>query len=83
MASAPKPIVVTQRAAVAGERAPEPFVIVGTLPPAAVAAATTTVAGTVKKAATVANATVAADGTSAGNTVNALITALRTAGIIT
>lgn len=29
---APKPIVVTQRSAVAGEHAPQPFVIVGKLP---------------------------------------------------
>lgn len=28
----PKPIVLTQRAAVAGERAPEPLVLVGKLP---------------------------------------------------
>lgn len=45
-------------------------------------AATTTVIGGVKKAATVANCTVAADGTSAGTQLNALLTALRNAGII-
>lgn len=45
-------------------------------------AATTTVIGGVKKAATVANCTVAADGTSAGTQLNALLTALRNAGVI-
>jgi hypothetical protein len=54
--------------------------------PAATAAnvptATTTVAGTVLKSATVANCTVAADGTSAGTQLNALLTALRAAGHI-
>jgi hypothetical protein len=45
-------------------------------------AATTTVIGGVKKSATVADCTVAADGTSAGTQLNALLTALRAAGII-
>ncbi|EKN5964986.1 hypothetical protein DVQ09_21000 [Yersinia enterocolitica] len=45
-------------------------------------AATPTVLGGVKKAATVANCTVAADGTSAGTQLNALLTSLRAAGII-
>jgi hypothetical protein len=48
-----------------------------TLPPAA-----PTVLGGVKKAATVADCTVAADGTSAGTQLNALIASLRAAGII-
>lgn len=48
-----------------------------TLPPA-----TPTALGGVKKAATVANCTVAADGTSAGTQLNALLTSLRAAGII-
>jgi hypothetical protein len=30
--AAPKPIVLTQRSAVAGENAPEPLVVVGSLP---------------------------------------------------
>ncbi|MEA9983653.1 head fiber protein [Subtercola sp. RTI3] len=47
------------------------------------AAATAGTAGQVKKAALVAPATVAADGTSAGTQLNALIVSLRTAGIIT
>ncbi|HGE9146147.1 TPA: head fiber protein [Yersinia enterocolitica] len=47
-----------------------------------VPAATTTVIGGVKKAATVANCTVAADGTSAGTQLNALLMSLRAAGII-
>ncbi|WP_219656347.1 head fiber protein [Yersinia enterocolitica] len=47
-----------------------------------VPAATTTVIGGVKKAATVANCTVAADGTSAGTQLNALLASLRAAGII-
>mgnify|MGYP003181646590 CR=1 FL=1 len=47
------------------------------LPPA-----TPTTLGGVKKAATVANCTVAADGTSAGTQLNALLTSLRAAGII-
>ncbi|HEN3397000.1 TPA: hypothetical protein U5D83_002514 [Yersinia enterocolitica] len=45
-------------------------------------AATATVLGGVKKAATVANCTVAADGTSAGTQLNALIASLRAAGHI-
>lgn len=48
-----------------------------TLPPAAPATL-----GGVKQAATVANCTVAADGTSAGTQLNALIASLRDAGII-
>lgn len=49
---------------------------------AAAQPATTTVAGVVKKAATVANCTVATDGTSAGTQLNALLTSLRAAGMI-
>lgn len=45
-------------------------------------AATATTFGTVKKAATVANCTVAADGTSAGTQLNLLLTSLRNAGVI-
>ncbi|MGO4743991.1 head fiber protein [Serratia quinivorans] len=45
-------------------------------------AATTAVIGGVKKAATVVNCTVAADGTSAGTQLNALLTTLRNAGVI-
>lgn len=47
------------------------------LPPA-----NTTTIGGVKQAATVANCTVAADGTSAGTQLNALIASLRAAGHI-
>ena len=45
-------------------------------------AANTTTIGGVKQAATVANCTVAADGTSAGTQLNALIASLRAAGHI-
>lgn len=45
-------------------------------------AATPAVLGGVKKAATVANCTVAADGTSAGTQLNAPLTSLRAAGVI-
>lgn len=79
MAVAPKPITLTQRAAVAGELAPQPFEVVGTIPAAAVAPATTTVNGTVKKAATVAPAT---DAATVITQLNALIVSLRAAGII-
>ena len=48
----------------------------------AIPAATTTVNGTVKKAATVAAITPAADGTTAGTAVNAILTALKNAGIM-
>lgn len=48
----------------------------------AVLPATTAVAGSVKKALTVANCTVATDGTSAGTQLNLLLASLRTAGII-
>lgn len=46
-------------------------------------AATASTYGTVKKGAAVANCTVAADGTSAGTQLNALLASLRTAGVIT
>ena len=71
------PVVLTVRAAVAGERAPEPITVVGGLP-----ASTTTLRGGVTKAAVVAPATVAADGTSAGTQLNLLILSLRAAGVI-
>lgn len=45
-------------------------------------AATSTTFGTVKKGAAVADATVAADGTSAGTQLNLLLASLRTAGVI-
>lgn len=45
-------------------------------------AATTTTAGIVKKGAAVTDCTVAADGTSAGTQLNALLASLRAAGII-
>jgi len=44
--------------------------------------ATTSTAGIVKEATAVANCTVAADGTSAGTQLNALLAALRTAGVL-
>ena len=44
--------------------------------------ATATASGNVKKGAAVANCTVAADGTSAGTQLNALLASLRTAGVI-
>jgi hypothetical protein len=44
--------------------------------------ATTSVAGLVKKGVAVANITPAADGTTAGTALNALLASLRTAGII-
>lgn len=92
MAFLPKPIVVTQTPT-AGVIAPEPLVIVGNLPENAVMQATTSVYGTVKKATTVA----AASGT-VGETYttteqatiqnlqtqfNALLTALKNAGVVT
>lgn len=45
-------------------------------------AATLTTFGTVKKAATVAAITPAADGTTAGTAVNAILTSLKAAGIM-
>ncbi len=45
-------------------------------------AATTATAGVVKKGVAVAPCTVAADGTSAGTQLNALIASLKTAGVI-
>lgn len=46
------------------------------------AAATASTFGTVKQGVAVANATVAADGTSAGTQLNLLLASLRTAGVI-
>lgn len=54
-----------------------------TIPPAyTLIAATTSTLGGVKKGPAVSPCTVAADGTSAGTQLNALITALQTAGVI-
>lgn len=50
--------------------------------PVTIPAATATVIGGVKKGATVAACTVAADGTSAGTQLNALIASLKAAGVI-
>jgi hypothetical protein len=80
MASA-KPITITQRAAVAGERAPEPVVLVGTLPVSATPSATTGNRGTVLRAASQANST-ATDVAGLVTDFNALLAKLRTAGII-
>lgn len=55
----------------------EPLVFIGGLP-----AASASVRGGVQRGVAVANATVATDGTSAGTQLNALLVALRNAGII-
>ena len=60
---APKPVSITQVASSTGP-APEPLVIVG-------GTATAAAAGLVKRGVHVPTATVAADGTSAGNAINA------------
>jgi hypothetical protein len=57
-------------------------VTIGEIGAATVAPATTSTAGVVKEATAVANCTVAADGTSAGTQLNALLAALRTAGVL-
>jgi hypothetical protein len=62
---------VAQRALADGEYAPEPNVIIGTLP-----------VGAIAPAATVAQAVVAADGTSAGTQLNLLIVHLQAAGLL-
>lgn len=84
MAFDPKPVVLTQVAALPAGHPfdPEPLLVVGPLPAGSTPLATATVAGAVKKGATVANATVAADGTSAGTQLNALIASLKAAGVI-
>lgn len=75
--ASPKPVVLTQRAAVAGEPAPQPLAIVGGLP-----AATSTVNGGVKKAA--AQATFAgADITALKAELNAWYAKLQAAGLVT
>lgn len=80
--AAPKPVVLTQRAAVSGEPAPQPLVVVGTAPEGLVPAATTAVRGTVKKAA--AQATFAgADITALKVELNAWYVKLQTAGLVT
>lgn len=76
----PKPITVTQRAAVTGEPTPQPFVIVGTIPSSSVAAATTSTAGVVKKVATQADFA-GADVAALKVELNAWLVKLKTAGI--
>lgn len=76
----PRPIKLTQRAAIAGERAPEPLVVVGTIPGAGVAAATTANAGVVKRAATQADFA-GADVAALKVELNAFLAKLKTAGI--
>ena len=71
----PKPVTLTQAATASGPQAPEPLVVIGGL-----AGAST--AGLVKRGVAVTNATVAADGTSAGTQLNALLVSLRNAGVI-
>lgn len=56
--------------------------LVGDQVSAATAPATASTFGTVKKGAAVTNCTVAADGTSAGTQLNALLVSLRAAGVI-
>lgn len=76
MAYAPKPIKLTSRAAIAGEKAPQPFVVVGDSPSASL-----TVIGGAKKAAHINNASVPfADLTAAANAYNALLAAMQAAG---
>lgn len=72
---APKPVSLVT--GTAGAYAPEPLAVIGGLP-----AASTSAFGGVKKAAVVAPATVATDGTSAGTQLNLLILSLRAAGVI-
>lgn len=57
-------------------------VTIGEIGAATVSPATTTTAGVVKEATAVANCTVATDGTSAGTQLNALLAALRAAGVL-
>ena len=78
---APKPVVLTQRAAVSGEPAPEPLDIVGSVPAGAIPAAGATRGGVLRGVA-VADITPATDGTTAGTALNALLASLRTAGVI-
>lgn len=79
--TAPRPVVITQRAAVSGEPAPQPLDIVGTLPSGSLPAAGAAI-GAVKRGVAVANITPDADGTTAGTALNALLASLRTAGVI-
>ena len=70
---APKPITLTQRAAIAGEETPQPFVVVGTIPADAAVQALTAIATAdatdLATAITLANATKAK--------VNQIITAIQ------
>lgn len=77
----PKPISLTQAATNTAAGDPQPLVIIGTLPEGGVAAATTTVRGTVKKAA--AQATFAgADLAAVKVELNAFYAKLQAAGIV-
>ena len=75
--ASPKPVVLTVRAAVAGELSGQPLAVIGGLP-----AATSAIAGGVLEGAAVSNATVATDGTSAGTQLNLLLASLRASGVI-
>lgn len=73
----PKPITITAGDNPSPGQDPQPFIVVGGLP-----AASPAIAGGVTQAAAVANATVSDDATSAATQLNALLAALRDAGII-
>jgi hypothetical protein len=74
MANAPAPVTIVGVTPAAGAPAPKPLGLVGGLP-----AASSSVVGGVKKGAAVANAT---DAASALTQLNALLTSLRAAGVI-
>lgn len=74
----PKPLT-NQPAGSSTTYSPKPVNVAGGVDPVA---ATATVVGGVKRGVAVANATVAADGTSAGTQLNALLASLRAAGVI-
>lgn len=73
----PKPVTFTQVTTNTSRFAPQPFVVVGDFP-----AASTTAVGGVKKAATIAAASTFADLAAATTAYNALLTALKNAGIM-
>lgn len=78
----PRPVVLTAVESNPDGHSPEPLVIVGDVPAAAVPVATTTTFGAVKKTPVIADLAADADLPTTVAKVNALLAALRTAGIV-
>jgi len=78
----PEPVSFTQATSSNSHGTPKNVLIVGTLPAAAQARATTSTYGTVKQAATIANQSTFADLTAATTAYNNLLAALKAAALM-